>query len=129
MRLILFLLEGDMKITRRKKTIFIKATSSEEFDRMLNESLIGLVDADVQIYGLYEGAILCTEIVVEDDRKTIADMFEEAGCGKTCGDCPFYERPKDGRFKYTVCGKRKISEGSRACDDYYLGRRTNAKAG
>lgn len=129
MRLILFLLEDDMKITRSKRTIFIEATTSEEFDRMLNESLIGLVDATVQIYGLYKGAILYTEIVVEDEQKTIADMFEAAGCGKKCGDCPFYQKPADGRVKYTVCGKRRIYEGSRACDDYYLGRRTNAKAG
>ena len=117
-----------MKITRSIRTIFIEADSSEEFDRLVNDSMKGLVDPTLQIYGLYKGAITYKEIVVEEDEKTIADLFEEAGCGAKCGECPFFQKPTDGRVKYVVCGKRRVSEKSRACDDYYLGRRANVSA-
>lgn len=118
-----------MKITREKKTIWVEAMNKWDFDAQLNESMEGLIDATVQVYGLYQAAILYTEITVQDEDKTIADLFEEAGCGARCGECPFYAKPTDKRIKWSVCGKRKINEGSRACDDYYLGRRKNAKAG
>lgn len=114
-----------MKITRSIRTIFIEADSSEEFDKLVNDSMKGLVDPTLQIYGLYKGAITYKEIVVEEDEKTIADLFEEAGCGAKCGECPFFQKPTDGRKKWVVCGKRRVSEKSRACDDYYLGRRAN----
>ena len=117
-----------MKITRSIRTIFIEADSSEEFDRLVNDSMKGLVDPTLQIYGLFKGAITYKEIVVEEDEKTIADLFEEAGCGAKCGECPFFNKPTDGRVKYVVCGKRRVSEKSRACDDYYLGRRANVSA-
>lgn len=118
-----------MKIVKSTKTIFIKADSSEEFDQIVNDSMKGLIDPQLQIYGLYEGAITYQDIAVEDEeQKTIADLFEEAGCGAKCGECPFYQKPTDGRVKYTVCGSRKVSAGSRACDDYYLGRRGNVSA-
>lgn len=118
-----------MKITRQKRSIFIEAPDQWSFEEQLNECLKDKTDAQVQIYGLFKGAILYTEMIVEDDEMTIADLFEKAGCGALCGDCPNYNKPTDGRVKYTVCNNRKISEGSRACDDYYLGRRENAKAG
>ena len=118
-----------MKITRTRKSIFIEAESQKEFDRLMNEALEGLIDATVQIYGLYKGAVLYTDIEAEEEQKTIAEMFEEAGLGKCCGDCPFYNAPEDGRVKWTACGDRRINKNSRACDGYYLGRRINAKAG
>ena len=119
-----------MKIVKSTKTIFIKADSSEEFDQIVNDSMKGLIDPQLQIYGLYEGAITYQDIAVEDEeQKTIADLFEEAGCGAKCGECPFYEKPEDGRKKWTVCGNRKVNEESRACNEFYLGRRENAKAG
>lgn len=117
-----------MKITRSTKTIFIEAESSAEFDQLVNESMKGLVDPQLQIYGLYKGAIAYRSIEIEDDEKTIADLFEEAGCGAKCGDCPFFKKPTDGRIKHVVCGKRRVTEKSRACDDYYLGRRGNVSA-
>lgn len=117
-----------MKITRSTKTIFIEAESSAEFDQLVNESMKGLVDPQLQIYGLYKGAITYMSIEYEEDEKTIADLFEEAGCGAKCGDCPFFKKPTDGRVKYVVCGKRRVSAKSRACDDYYLGRRANVSA-
>jgi len=117
-----------MKIIRQKKTIFIEAESSAEFDQLVNESMKGLVDPQLQIYGLYKGAITYMSIEYEEDEKTIADLFEEAGCGAKCGDCPFYKKPTDGRKKWTVCGKRRVNEKSKACDDYYLGRRGNVSA-
>lgn len=118
-----------MKIKREKKSIFIEADNQRAFDRKLNEALEGKMDAQVQIYGLYQGAVIYTEMEVEEDEPTIADMFEKAGCGAMCGECPFYERPEDRRKKWTVCSGRKVNESSRACDTYYLGRRNNAKAG
>lgn len=118
-----------MKIIREKRTIFIEAEDQWAFDRKLNECLKDKMDAQVQIYGLFKGAILYTEMIVEEDEPTIAELFEKAGCGASCGDCPMYEKPTDGRVKWTICGRRRINESSRACDDYYLGRRKNAKAG
>lgn len=118
-----------MKIIRQKRSIFIEADDQWAFDNKLNECLKGKMDATVQIYGLFKAAILYTEIDVEEDEPTIAEMFEKAGCGAICGDCPNYQKPTDGRVKYTVCGNRKINEESRACDAFYLGRRENAKAG
>lgn len=118
-----------MKITREKRSIFIEADDQKTFDKELNECLRGKTDATVQIYGLFKGAILYTEIEVEEDEPTIAELFEKAGCGAKCGECPFYEKPEDGRKKWTVCGGRKVNEESRACNEFYLGRRENAKAG
>lgn len=118
-----------MKITREKRTIFIEAEDQWTFDRQLNENLKGKIDASVQIYGLFKGAILYTEMIVEEDEPTIADLFERAGCGASCGECPMYRKPTDGRVRWTVCGNRKVNEESRACDAFYLGRREDAKAG
>ena len=116
-------------VTITRKTIFIEAEDQLSFEEALNKNTRGLVDATVQIYGLFKCAILYTEIGYEDDEKTIADLFEEAGCGATCGECPYYKKPTDKRVKYIHCKGRKIGEDSRACDDYYLERRENAKAG
>ena len=118
-----------MKIIRQKKSVFIEAEDQKSFDKELNECLRGKMDATVQVYGLFKAAILYTELEVEEDELTLAEMFEKAGCGAICGDCPNYTKPADGRVKYTVCGNRKINEESRACDTFYLGRRKNAKAG
>ena len=118
-----------MKIIRQKRSIFIEAEDQKTFDNKLNECLKGKMDAQVQIYGLFKAAILYTEIEVEEDELTIAELFEKAGCGAFCGDCPNFIKPTDGRVKYTICGNRRINEGSRACDDYYLEGRKNAKAG
>lgn len=112
-------------IRKSKRTIFIEATTNEEFEKALNEALKGLNDPKVQIFGKYQCAILFNELIYEEDHKTIADLFEEAGCGATCGDCPFYQEPTDKRKKYTVCNNRRIKEDSRACDSYYLGRRSD----
>lgn len=118
-----------MKIIRQKKSVFIEATNQWDFDKELNECLRGKIEATVQVYGLFKAAILYTELEIEEDEPTIAEMFEKAGCGAKCGECPFYESPEDGRKKWTVCSGRKVNENSRACDAYYLGRRNNAKAG
>ena len=104
---------------------YIEAMSSEEFERKMNDALKGLSEPTIQIYGKYEGAIIYTEHIYEEE-KTIADLFEEAGCGATCGECPMFTKPTDGRVKYVVCGNgRRVSEDYRACDSYYLERRRN----
>ena len=53
-----------MKITREKKTIWVEARNKWDFDAQLNESMEGLIDATVQVYGLYQAAILYTDITV-----------------------------------------------------------------
>ena len=103
---------------------YIEAMSSEEFERKMNDALKGLCEPTIQIYGKYEGAIIYTEHIYEEE-KTIADLFEEAGCGATCGECPMFTKPTDGRVKWVVCGNgRRVSEDYRACDSYYLERRS-----
>lgn len=106
-----------------KKTIWIRATNGKEWDEMLNETMKGLVDAELHIYGLFEGAITHTEFITEEE-KTIADLFEEAGCGAKCEECPHFKSSEDGRVKWTVCGRnRKVTKSTRACDEFYLERR------
>ena len=109
---------------KEKRMIFIEATTWQEFEMKMNEALKGLPEPDVQIYGKYEGAIIYTEHIYEEE-KSIADLFEEAGCGATCSECPYYTPSTDGRVKWTVCGSRKVKADSRACDSYYLERRNN----
>ena len=111
-----------MKVIREKKSIFIEAETNEEFERKINESLNGLVTPDVQVYGLYKAAILYDEVTYEDEEKTITELFEEAGCGAKCSECPYFEKPTDGRKKWYKCtrGNRKVKEDSRACESYYL---------
>lgn len=104
---------------------YIEAMSSEEFERKMNDALKGLCEPKIQIYGKYEGAIIYTEHIYEEE-KTIADLFEEAGCGAFCGECPMFTKPTDGRVKWVVCGMgRKVTEEYKACDSYYLERRKN----
>jgi len=109
---------------KEKRTIFIEATTGQEFEKKMNETLKGLPDPEIQIFGKYEGCIIYTEHIYEEE-KTIAQLFEEAGCGAKCEDCPYYERPTDRRVKWTVCHGRKVKADSRACDSYYLERRDN----
>lgn len=104
---------------------YIEAMSSEEFERKMNDALKGLCEPTIQIYGKYEGAIIYTEHIYEDE-KTIADLFEEAGCGATCGECPMFTKPTDGRVKWVICEHGKRVKGDyKACDSYYLERRKN----
>lgn len=110
---------------REKRTLFIDAPNGNELERKLNESLKGLPNADVQVIGKYEACIIYDEFIFETEEKTIADLFEEAGCGAKCSECPHFIKPTDGRRKWTVCGNRRVSEDSRACDSYYLERRKN----
>lgn len=112
---------------REKRTIFIEAESGKELEALMNETLKGLVNAQVQIFGKYEACIVYDEIICEEEEKTIADLFEEAGCGAKCSECPYYTEPTDGRVKWTVCEKahRRVSKDSRACDSYYLERRND----
>lgn len=109
---------------KQKRTIWIKANNENEWDEMLNETLKGLIDAEIHIYGRFEGAITHTEIIYEEEEKTIADLFEEAGCGAKCEECPNFKKSEDGRVKWTVCGRnRKVTKTTRACDEFYLERR------
>lgn len=114
---------------REKRTLFIEAKSGKELEALMNESLKGLVNAQVQIFGKYEACIVYDEIICEEEEKTIADLFEEAGCGAKCSECPHYAEPTDGRVKWTVCEKahRRVSKDSRACDSYYLERRKDVQ--
>lgn len=111
---------------REKRTKFIEANSGKELETLMNDSLKGLVNAQVQIFGKYEACIIYDEIIYEEE-KTIADFFEEAGCGANCSECPYFTEPTDGRVKWTVCEKahRRITKDSKACDSYYLERRRN----
>ncbi len=110
---------------KEKRLIYIEAATGKEFEEKMNEALKGLPDPDIQIYGKFEGAIIYTEHIFEEEEKSIAEMFEEAGCGATCSECPYYTKPTDGRVKWTVCNGRKVKGSSKACDSYYLGRRRN----
>lgn len=110
---------------KEKRTKFIKASTGREFEAVMNESLKGLMNPQVEIFGKYEGCIIYEEFVYVEEEKSIADLFEEAGCGATCSECPLYKESKDGRVKWTVCEQehRRINKESRACDSFYLGRR------
>lgn len=110
---------------KEKKVIYIEADCGKDFEAKMNDTLKGKLNAQVQIFGKYEGCIIYDEIVTEEEEKTIADLFEEAGCGAKCSECPYFEKPTDGRKKWTICAKanRRVSGDSRACSSYYLERR------
>jgi len=110
---------------KEKRLIYIEAATGKDFEEKMNKALKGLPDPEVQIYGKFEGVIIYTEHIYEEEEKSIAQMFEEAGCGATCQECPYYTKPTDGRVKWTVCHGRKVKGSSKACDSYYLGRRKN----
>ena len=118
-----------MKTTLKKetRTKFIEATSKEAFEREMNEALKGLSDPKIQVYGKYAGAIIYTEHLYEEDQRTVADFFEEAGCGASCSECSHFQQPKDGRVKWIICehAHRRVSGRTNACDFYYLERRNN----
>lgn len=47
---------------------YIEAMSSEEFERKMNDALKGLCEPKIQIYGKYEGAIIYTEHIYEEEK-------------------------------------------------------------
>lgn len=113
-----------MKIIKNKRSIFIEAENNDEFERKLNESLKGLMNAEVQIYGLYQAAILYEEVSVEEEVKTIAEMFESIGNGAMCSECPHFRESEDKRRRWHNCGldNKKVRKDTKACDIYYLER-------
>lgn len=98
---------------RYKKTVFIEALNNEDFDERLNQELKGKVNATVQVYGMFKAAIMWDEILIDEE------LLEEAFEG-TCGECPYYEKPADGRKKYFICKRvnRKVTESSMICSAY-----------
>ena len=51
----------------------------------------------------------------------VADEYEKVGEIFTCGECPFYVRPDDGRRRYTKCSKGfgLKKKDSKCCTDFY----------
>lgn len=99
-------------ITKQKRTIFIEASSGQDFDKKINEALKGLPNPEIQIYGKYKGVIIYTEYTCEEDQAE--------KCTAKCGECPFYRPSTDGRVKWIICDKanRRVSANTDVCSLY-----------
>lgn len=120
-----------MKYIHGTRVKVIEASSGFDFESRLNSTLLDFdekgVSYDLQLdlkagfkaYIIYE----TTQAIPE----TLADRHELESDIHYCSECPYYERPYDGRVKYTKCwmaGERTFAE-KRACDIFYK----NAEAG
>lgn len=109
------------EITRHKT---IQTKSPKEFDEQLERLLeeVALNEPNVtRIFDSNAGHIAyvswtVTVIKAEDVR----DEYEMNGISYHCGDCPYYEHPKDKRIVYSTCGLgQRANFGKRACVELY----------
>ena len=110
---------------KKKQIAVITAERGSDFEREVNERLeqvagcepdiIFKMDTDCHI------AYITWEETVEA-LETAADRYNAMGIKLKCGQCPYRERPKDKRVRYTSCtlGDRQgIAYGDPACDRLY----------
>lgn len=95
-------------LTRETKHIeIVVAESAEQFKHDLNKLFLSLAERGVN-YELqtdiskgFIAYVIYTESA--DIPETIGEQFEAGGEKHVCIECPFFERPTDGRRKYTRC--------------------------
>ena len=99
----------------------IVADTAEDFDNKMNALLAEANNPEI-FYRLASEqfcAIVKYQRVIE--HKTIGQRYEEMGEGHLCGECKYFEKPKDGRVKYTRCchNNGSVYYGRKACDFFY----------
>ena len=111
------------RITQKYKVI--SSTDAFEFESRLNGFLQGLdaqgIQYEVQTNptaGLLAFVIYKERVNIPEDTK---EEYEMAGERHYCIECPFYDRPTDGRIKYTRCklSNKLTRRDSSCCDDFY----------
>lgn len=108
-----------------KRIEVVAEATPDAFAKQLNSRLAAL-DKARQKYELQFNHQMgfCAYLVIDQVNEipeTIEDEFELAGEKHTCGDCPFWQHPKDGRVKYTRCEITPgiHGSGSPCCAEFY----------
>lgn len=112
-----------MRYVRKKRFRCIQAQDAEEFEAEMNELFELAINPEIK----YDERLSFTAYVVytyeANVAETLADEYELAGKGRTCGECPYLER--DGHkskkifpCRYATYGRTMID--TKACDRYYI---------
>jgi len=104
--------------TFTQKTIV--ADTAEEFDLKMNAVLDAAFDPEI-IYKQGEKFCAIVKMPRVIEHKCISEIYEERGEGHLCGECIYFDKPKDKRIKYTRCThcKAEVYYGRRACEMFY----------
>ena len=111
-----------MKCSRVKQIICIQEQSAAAFQAKVNEALLTVASPTIEMDRNVPFTCYIFYTVEIQEPETIADEYELAGCGKTCGDCPHFEDTGDKRRKTFKCAYAEygVSRGTMpACDKYY----------
>lgn len=114
-----------MKYIKHYQQKTIKTSDPEEFDILMNsiyeEAAKGGKEPEIHFF---EGMGFCASIkyfVSLNLPETLAEEYELKGLGCRCTDCPYFEPPKDKRFKTSVCPRTNLRTcfDRNACDIFY----------
>ena len=110
-----------MKTKTRLRVTAIQAASAEEFNEIIAEVL---ERADAPKITFLQAAPFTAYVEyreVEEIPETLAECYELAGEGATCGECPFLVKSKDRRCVWHYCAQygKKTKETTPACDNFY----------
>lgn len=112
---------------REKRVKLIKGADLNDLERIINDRLADggeLISIDLASLTC---AMYTTEII-GDIQKTALDELEDAIGRHSCGECPFFEKPTDGRKKWTICEQgHRVTKDSRCCATYYQMRKEEAR--
>lgn len=112
-----------MKYVRQKRFRCIQEEDAQSFENAMNELFELASDPEIK----YDDNRSYTAYVVytyeANVAETLADEYELAGKGRTCGECPYLERDnhmtkKVFPCKYSKYGRTRIDMN--ACDRYYV---------
>lgn len=110
-----------MKTKTRFKVIALQAGSAEEFNERIAEALENATAPKITyMQGVPFAAYIEYKEVLEIPE-TIAERYEIAGEGATCGECPFILKSTDRRCVWHYCAQygKKTKETTPACDNFY----------
>ena len=108
-----------------KRIEVVAESTAEAFAKQLNSRLAALDKSRAKYELQFNHQMgFCAYLVIDKQLQipeTVADEFDLAGERHTCGECPFWQHPTDGRVKYTRC---EITPGihsakSPCCDRFY----------
>lgn len=111
-----------MKYVRKKRFRCIQEADAVSFEIAMNELFDLAINPEIK----YDDNRSYTAYVVytyeANVAETLADEYELAGKGRTCGECPYLERDNHATKKVFPCqyakyGRTRID--SAACDRYY----------
>ena len=107
-----------MKRTRQKRVVALQADNAEKFNREINDLLATLEDPKI-VYSFPMVFVEWEEII--EKPETLQEEYELKGDGRMCGECPYFKRTKDKRYKWHFCLQKQkaVTECQGACETYY----------